>query len=584
MNIFKIMLLIFSFNVFGSSDIIVYTKTHASWNSFLIDEIQQIFANFSTERNFYSMQFENEKITYTNFEVQEFLTVDTVDFVKKIEEISRLGVLDSTPEFSLDGFGYDIENLNPIIDLENLETGIRFKTNVEINGLDIYAKSFNLNFVVPEYGTTKNVLAFQVKILNPRMSFHPGVTLPVKTDVNLLKNADGTIGVSLDHLDSQNLAQALKNSLHGVDFQYKELEISSVELLIMGQSLSIDKDKIKETINENKDLLKEIIVNQISNVVAKEGLLSLLKKYDNTNFKSNYWFNTKAENNLPFSLEVKSFTAIDEKIARVDIDGYFCSQENFSKFQDECKDHNEFKWFKNERNEREKQKSLEGIESKIRDPKTNLVISIGEEYITKLIHATIVNGQWDEILKEKGLSWGEQKAFIRFNKKGDRAQVYLDVRYGVGQITGLILSKRRVRFPIVLDIKTSVEYRKVDLFETEKEVFENEVLPHIVMNIMDVQMDNDTFWKGIPELGLETSISAKEIRYGFRGLVVKKIKEDLFQFSEKNKSYLKTWEGVELPPLIFPKIRNLHLEKLKHENDGNGRMNLSAEKEGLMTY
>ena len=347
-----------------------------------------------------------------------------------------------------------------------------------------------------------------------------------------------------------------------------------LNLKFLEKTIGIDKEKIKETITSNKDFIKKLLLDQMGNVIAKDGLFSLASKYNGNKYKSLFWFNRDEESDYPFSLDVVDFKALPGNIGRVDLNGSFCTKETFANYGDECKNHLKYKPFYKERSVEEKKLSVVQIEQTIAKDTSNMVISIDEHYLTKIVNATILNGEWDEILKEKGLKWAKQKAFVRLNKSGDRAQLYMDVIYEISPIKGLLIGQTKVRFPIIFDIKTSIEYRKVDHFEEDGVVLKGEALPHIVFTIMDTQIDDQTIKKGVEELGIISSV--QEVYKPLRWLVVDKVQEELFQFDEENNSYNKIWKGVELPPLIFPKIRDLHLEKLKHENDGMGRMNLIA--------
>ncbi len=572
--LFLLFSILFSFDGLCHPDLIIYSRANTNWNSFLIKEVEQIISNFSGEVKFYSARFDEQEISYDSTKIEEFLTEDTISFIEKIEELSRFGFLEAKPEFRLKGFGYDVQKLSPHIDLEALPEGILFKTKADIDGLDIYANSFEISFIVPELNTGKKLVAFSVRILNPSIKFSPGVILPIDTNVSLLKTKEGKIQINLDKLNSEVLAETLQNSIHGFDFQFTDLEITDVEMEIMGRNVSIDKRKIKETITSNKDFLKKLLLDQMSNLISRDGLFSLAKKYDGEKYPSNFWFNTAEGCDYPFNLEVESFDAIHSKLFRVDINGNFCTHETFSKYGDQCALYLEDKPYELIRSQEEFQKSIQNVESIVTDEENNMVISIDEHYLTKIINATILNGEWDKILEEKGLKWGPKKAFVRMNKKGDRAQLYMDVIYKVGNIQGLLIGQHNVRFPIILDIKTSFEYRRVDTYEEHGEVLKDEVLPHIVFTIMDAEIDDDTIWFGKKELGLISSI--QDVRWGLRGIVVGKVQEELFEFDEESQSYSKVWMGVELPPLIFTKIRDLSLEKLLHKNDGMGRMNLIA--------
>jgi hypothetical protein len=130
-----------------SGDIYIYTKTNASWNIFLLDELQQTMINLGSHYNMRSHQYMDSDLIYENSTIQDMLTDDTAELFEKLEDISGLGILKIKPEISIKSLGYDLYNISPEITVKPLYKGLGLNAKVSINGLDIYANSLDINFV-----------------------------------------------------------------------------------------------------------------------------------------------------------------------------------------------------------------------------------------------------------------------------------------------------------------------------------------------------------------------------------------------------------------------------------------------------
>jgi hypothetical protein len=556
-----------------SGDIYIYTKTNASWNIFLLNELQQTMINFGKNYHMHSYQYTDSELTYDNSTIEDLLTDDTNEFLGKLEDMSGLGLLKIKPEISIKSIGYNLYNLSPEVTVKAKTEGVELLADISLNGLDIYADSLDINFVLPKLVSKKKVIALQVKLIKPRLSFSDGVTLPFKLGIILQKIKSG-VKVSFSELELKSLAQTLRNSQHAFDFQFESLDIPDVSLEIMGRTIRVDEKKITATIMEYKENLKKLIIDQLAAVVAKDGFLALIKMFDGQVFPDEYWFNTQNEKKYPLVLRIKDLKKINENTLNLNLDGDFCSKQEYVQLGKGCEKSSDIANYPKSISRGDDIESRRLIEESLKKDDRQFVASISENYITKLIHGTIKNKEWDELLQEYEIKLGSKKAFVRFDEKGEYAKVYIDAVYRVGKIKGLLLGQRNVNFPIVLKVRPSIKYIEVDHQEDNSgEVMLND-LPHVVFTVVDIILEDNVLRYGVPEYELDSSI--QRINFGFRRIVLRTIKKDLFQFDEQTNSYGKSeWSGTELPPLLFPELSNLYLEKLKFQSDGLGRGNFS---------
>lgn len=556
-----------------SDDINIYTKTNAAWNVFLLEELQQTFINFGVSHAIHSHQYKDSELTYENSTIEDLLTDDTNDFLSKLEDLSGLGILKIKPELSIKGIGYEMYNISPEIKVNSVNSGVGINARVSLNGMDIFAESFNINFVLPNLINGKKVTALEVKMLKPRLNFSQGVTLPFELGLMLQKAKKG-LKVSFSKLELKELANALVNSQHAFDYDFKSLHISDVSLEIMGRTVIVDEKKIVSTIMDNKENLKKIVIEQLASILATDGILALVKVFDGQIFPDEYWFNTKNDKKYPLVLKINELAAPEKNILKLSMNGDFCSKVNFEVNKKNCVNKKLIPSTQRQIPKADMIKSDELILNKLRSTDRQLTASIAEAYFTKLIHGTIENKEWDDLLEEFEIKLGNQKVFIQFDEEGEFAKVYIDAIYRVGKLKGLLIGQRNVNFPIVLKVKPRVEYLEVDYQDNEKGLVKNEQLPHIVFSIMDVVLEDSVLRNGIPEYNLKSSIS--RITFGLRGLVIRKIRKELFQFDQETQDNSNgKWVGVDLPALLFPELSNLHLEKLNFSSDGLGRGNFS---------
>lgn len=552
-----------------ANDINLYSNTNSSWNSFLIEELEQILMNVGSDVKVKQFQYKDEDIVYDSSSIEDLLTPEVNDFLTHIENISGLGILKVKPEFVIEDIGYEFFDIIPDIKVKSVESGVKLDTKLKINGVHVFANSFNINFVLPRLVKSRKVVAFQVKLKDPLINFNRGVTLPLDLGIQLQKNNNG-ISLQIPHLNVEEFTKVLNDSFDQFDFDFKDLEISDVQLEIMGRMISIDDEQIKMTIMENKEELKKIILEQLSSLLLRDGIKAILRSKGSDTFNSKYWFNTE-DSDYPLMLDISEIKKFKDNVVQVGLNGGFCTRENFVKFSKDCEGHKTLPQEENTISESDNKESSYLIQKEFLLPDTKFIASISENYFTKLIHGTIENKEWNELLDEYDIKFGPRKAFIKFDERGDSATVYIDTVYKLKGLKQWVLSKNEINFPIVLKVRPRVEYQ-MGYLDEEGQAGEKQLLPYIIFNIRDIVLEDDILWKGIPELGMKSTIPY--VTYGFRNLVLRKVKSELFDFDEPTKTYKKDkWLGTDLPPLLVPLINKLKLEKLQFKSDGFGRGN-----------
>ncbi len=554
------------------ADLLVLSRTTGPWNLFLVDEIQQLLKNIGEDIQLSRAQATGEAITYDNSTLEEMLTEESNEFLQTLEELSGLGILQIKPEFSIHSMGYDVYNVSSDIKLATVENGVEVDSSIIFNGVDIFADSFDINFVLPQLVKNKKVIALNIKIIKPQIRFLPGVVLPLKLKVILEKVARG-LKVNLKDLDLNELAENLKSSVDAFDFEFEDIGISDVKLTLMGRTITVNEKKIEELVLSYKDDLKRIIVEQLANIIKEGRVGPLLKLYDGQIIETDKWFFTKAESNYPLLMQLDHVGKLAEDIFMLEATGEICAKATYAKYGKNCTQHQELSAFPSTITPAMENQSLENIKGIFQNG-AGFMASASENYLTKIIHGTIENHQWDDLLKDFKIKLGPKSAFLRFDEHGDSGLLYIDAVYNVGRFQGMLLRQRNINFPIVLKIKPRVEYRDVEVeYEEGIDIVTDFGLQApIVFTITDVLIEDRVLRYGVKKYGLRSSI--QDIRYGLRSTVIKKIRKDLFQYDKETNQYRDSkWIGVDLPPIVMPELNNLNLEKLHFESDGVGRGN-----------
>jgi len=175
----------------------------------------------------------------------------------------------------------------------------------------------------------------------------------------------------------------------------------------------------------------------------------------------------------------------------------------------------------------------------------NIVVSISEDYINKLLVSTYDAGLWDTMLADAGVKMGPNKVFIRMDEKGSNSgTLYMDMLYTVKKIERLAIGAKEVRFPLVMKVGLRIKQEKQ--------------IPTFIINMESIDTSDATLLNGIPEMGVVSNIHTL------------RLKKKVLSALRKETAGLANTDVLELR---YPELRGLGLDKVNFVSDGNGRMN-----------
>ena len=208
---------------------------------------------------------------------------------------------------------------------------------------------------------------------------------------------------------------------------------------------------------------------------------------------------------------LKNFrTSFRENSISIDMPGDFCTNEKFQQLHVLCLKNKTTKISKSRLQSYHYVNSLNQLRNSVEEGDANLVVSVSEDYINKLLVTTYDAGLWKESLDEAGVELGPNKVILRLDQRGDSGTLILDVIYKPTKFEKNLIGSKIIRFPLVLDISLRIE--KID----EEAV--------VIIKLNSVDSSDDTLINGRPDLNILSNI--KDIPR-FKTKVAKKIRERL---------------------------------------------------------
>jgi len=241
-------------------------------------------------------------------------------------------------------------------------------------------------------------------------------------------------------------------------------------------------------------------------------------------------------------MDVQKMDVNNSGIVQIDVDAHFCDEPGAVK-TDYCM--NGKVEAKKRRNipANQYQKSLREINRSLIEKRTNLALSVSEDYLNQLIEATIRAGLWDDIIGGKEFKLGPEKSFVLADEKGSLFSLYLDIIYPVRGTDRIMIGKSELRFPVRLMIDLNIK-------EVNK-------IPRLLISVQKIGTDDKLLLDGIKEYGLISNVKTVK---RFRQKVLRRIHYELSAFM-----------GDVLVDISMNELKGTYLEELEFFSDGLGR-------------
>lgn len=553
-------------------DILVYSRVTKDWNVYLLDKFHIFMKNLRLNIDPYKY-VHDASIAYDESSINDFVSNDVSSFIKSIEHASGLSILDLHPELTLSGFGYTINKIFPKIETDELNNNLALKSNISLQGVDSFAKELKLSFLISHLSDKGMISVLDVKIKKPKIKIKDSRALNFDLNLLLEENNNSTVMRFYD-ANFEALTKELANNQELIEITYEGVEIPPVELNLMGRSITVNAQKVKEIIENNKDKIKKILADQIVTLFEKNGALEILKHFDGYTFKNDRWILPTSESVFPMYLQIKDFFSPMENIVGVEMKGDFCDTKVYDVHKEDCVNKRKTLPAKSKITFSDAAYSKANLKEVLEtDEDVMMIASISEDYINKALATTIDFGLWDEMLNKVGLKLGDQGVQVRLNKYGDTATLYMDVIYQATKMQKFFIKEENIRFPLSLDVKVRIENEEQLTFDEVTQSFTKSYIPFVVFNVFDVDLNDNNFKYGIEKYDLPTTIS--NVRKVFRNRVIKTIKKELLDYdAPEDIMTLLKWKGTDVPPVEMPEISGMDLDLVDTSSDGHGRLNI----------
>lgn len=535
---------------FKSPDILVNSKLDYNWSGILINRFRVLLKNYRIDDPF-KAQF-TEPLVITEDKVKNYLSAESLSMVNDFSNVIGLEIADSKTKVEMAGFAYEIKDFTT--DLKSsaeMKDGLILASDVSASELALSAEKVTFSINIPVRGTNKSTPILKVDVIRPKISAREHELIKFFTKIKIQDQKD-SYKFNILKADFNNMAQNLLINPQHVDFSYEGLVIPNVSIKIGSKTITFSSQKIENFMRTRHEALKGIILAQLASTLTDGTAHAAFKVLDKVTLPKEHWFESEI---IKSQVSISQFAStLGENHLEVKMPSDFCTMKKFKLLKEKCLGSKDTLTSDSRIDAKLHEKSLTNMKDLMDVGDANLVASVSEDYLNKLLVTTYDAGLWKDALVQAGVELGPGKVTLRMDKKGDSGTLYMDVAYRPNTMERVVLGTNLIQFPLVLDVSLRIE-------EQDEE-------PVVIVRLNEVDLSDDLLLNGRPQLGYVSNIGAIP---RLRGKVLKTIREKV--------SNLKARDIVSLK---YPELKGLGLENVDFLSDGNGRMNAMMRLEDLL--
>jgi hypothetical protein len=520
--------------VFKAPDILLDSKLDFDWSGLLVSRLRKLFKVYKVDDPFKRQM--NGTMVVADATLNDYLPKESEKLIAELSDALGMNILHGTTKVSLQDFSYNVEDFKVgIKSSEPKRDGLIITSDFSASKLDLGAAKLSISLTIP------GITPLQIDIINPKIHAKKDDLITVSTKIKIREEQDA-YKFDIIEANFNDMAKALHAHSEDVELTFDSLVIPEVHLKVGKKDISLVREKVEKIINDNHEGIKGLLLAQASTFLEKGAAEKSLKTLENYKFDKEYWINST----IMSQIKISDFTSsIGRNNLEVNMPGDFCTLEKFSELKKDCVNNKVTQVGESRLNKSMHLESLGHMTSLIEEGNANIVASISEDYVNKLIATTIDAGFWKAALDKSGIQLGQNKVFVRLDEKGDSGTVTMDVVYNPKKLERLALGTSQIRFPLVAKVSIRIE--------------KHEKTPVLIIRVNDVDVTEKTLMYGRPELNIVSSV--KDIPR-LKGKVIKAIQEKL-----------NGMKNVDILDIAYPEFSGLGLEKVDFLSDGSGRMN-----------
>lgn len=534
---------------FKSPDIIIDSKLDYDWSGVLISKFRTMLKNNNMNDPFKGKI--TEPILINESKIGDYLPASSKSFMQSFGNAVGLQMIKSETKVWMHGLSYDVKDFKTNLKASQaVSDGLVMGTEFSASEVGLKADKISLTLVIPGKNPNASPI-FKVDIINPVIRASEENLIKFFTQIKIQDNKD-FFKLQIQKANFDQMAKGLLSRPQDIHLDFERIIIPEVSLKIGNKTVNFSPAKIEKLIRDNQPAIKGLLLAQAADILQSNTTEAAFRVLEQVKINKEHWLNTDS---IQSQIMISRFstTASGDNI-EINLPGDFCTSKKFNEFKKQCVHSKVTQTSDTRLNAKLHKDSVFVMKDLMDRGEANIVASISEDYLNKLLVATYDAGLWKTALDEAGVDLGPNKVIMRMDKRGDSGTLLMDVIYKPTKMEKLITGSKVIRFPLVLDVAVRVE--KVD----------DE--PVIIVRLNGVDTSDETLIYGRPD---ENLISTVQDIPRFRNKVANTIREKLAALSNK-----------DLIELRYPELKGLGLDKVDFLSDGNGRMNAIMRLEDLL--
>lgn len=523
---------------FKAPDVLVSTRLDYDWSAYVVKTVRSYMKEHGQADPF-SRKF-SEPLVVNESVIDKYLDDKTRLMLKDLGKVIGLNIVETGTKVTLLGLKYKIEGLKAQMNRsQDTENGAGFRLGVSASELSVSADALSLAVVIPGKNKSSSPI-LDIRLLNPEVLINRDDLIKFSTLVNLNDGGDH-FKLSVPRTSFDSMADALVKDPSAVQLQY-ELEIPQVSVKIGNKTIDFSKPKLEALIRSYEPSLKRLLLAQIATLLTSGTIDSVLKITEKYRLEKKVAINSDPL--MSFFNLTKFSTNKDLNTLDLSSAGDFCLINSYVSQKDGCAQTRLTKPARSRVSSTDHEQSLRTIEDLVHNSDAALVASVSEDYINRLLVSTYDAGYWAEPLADAGVALGSNMMKAIMNQPGQTFKLVLDVVHRPKRFQRLAIGSPEIRFPLIAQTVGRIENRKG--------------VPHIVIQIVDVDISDETLLNGDASLGIVSNLNSLR----FKKKVLAQIKAELVTIKDK-----------VIFEMAYDVIKGLKLEAAEFMSDGSGRLN-----------
>lgn len=533
---------------FNSPDILVDSKLNYDWSVVLVKKIRTLLKNYKMTDPFVG-KFP-QSIMLNESEVGSMLPSESKALIRDFGNAVGLSILNGQTKVFMHGFSYDVKGFKTDLKASQMKAdGLELGTDFSASEVNLSAEKVSLSLVIP--GKISSPV-FEVEIVKPVIRVNEDKIINFYTNLKIQDNKEH-YKIQILKANFDQMAKGLVQRPQNVVLDFEKINIPKVSLKVGSKTVNFDNAKIERLIRSQQNAIKGILLAQVATMLKSNTAEAAYKVLEQYKLQKEWWFNSPTIKSV---INIGAVASSTEDNIEINLPGDFCTNEKFDSLQKQCLNSNN-KVTKTANTRLTKNLHTESVgvmKDLMEHGDANIVASISEDYLNKLLVTTYDAGLWKQTLDEAGVALGPNKVIMRLDKRGDSGTLIMDVIYKPSKMEKLLTGSKEIRIPLVLDVSVRIEKHDDE--------------PVIIIRMNDVDASDETLINGRPQDNIISTV--KDVKR-FKGKVAQAIREKL--------SVLKAKDVIELR---YPEFKGLGLDKVDFLSDGAGRMNAIMRLEDLL--